>query len=257
MSRTVLLVAALVSGCASAAPAPPADFPTAADVPVGEVRLVPLADGVWAHVATQRLESGAVYPSNGLVVRDGDGAWLVDTAWGDEATAALLEAVEGGLGLPVRGAVSTHFHDDRVAGAAVLRARGVPVYATALTRRLAEAEGNQVPAETLAGLEAPGSAVRLGPLEVLYPGGGHTRDNVVVYVPGARVLHGGCAVHEAGRSSAGNVADADLEAWPGSLRRVRDRYPGVRVVVPGHGRPGGPELLDESIRISEAAQLDG
>ena len=36
-----------------------------------EVRLYQIADGVWSHIATQSFD-GAVYPSNGLIVRDGD-----------------------------------------------------------------------------------------------------------------------------------------------------------------------------------------
>lgn len=257
MARLAALAALLaVAGCATAPPVAElaARHPTANDVPVGEVRLAELRPGVWVHVSTQRLADGTAYPSNGLVVRDGDGVWLVDTAWGEAATAALLDAVATEVGLPVRGAVATHFHDDRVEGADVLRQRGVPVYASPLTRMLATAEGNAVPSDSLAGFDVPGAAARLGPLEVFYAGGGHTRDNVVVYVPGAAVLHGGCAVHEASRTSAGNVADADLDAWPTTLRRVKARYPDAEVVVPGHGLPGGPALLDTSIRLVESAR---
>ncbi len=249
------LLLATLAGCASAPPAPDA-HPTPDDVAPGEIALRQIRPDVWVHVSTETLSNGAAYPSNGLVVRDGDGVWLVDTAWGEDATAALLDAVEAEIGLPVRGAVATHFHDDRVAGADVLRQRGVPVYASSLTRRRAAAEGNAVPSDSLAGLTVPGTAVRLGPLEVLYPGGGHTPDNLVVYVPAARVLHGGCAVHERARTHAGNVADAALRAWPGSLRLVLRRYPAAEVVVPGHGPPGGRELLDHSIAIVEAAQPD-
>lgn len=255
MPRLGALLALLVAGCASAPPAAPPAYPTAADVAPGEIALHGLAPGVWTHVSTFELEGGLVYPSNGLVVRDGDGVWLVDTAWGEAATEALLAAVEAEIGLPVRGAVSTHFHDDRVEGADVLRAHGVPVYASSMTQRLAAAEGNAVPSDSLPGLTAPGATVRLGPFEVLYPGGGHTRDNVVVYVPGARVLAGGCAVHEARRTTPGNTADADLASWPDALRLVRERFPDARVVVPGHGLPGGREMLDHSISLVEAAHL--
>ena len=53
------------------------------EIPVGEVRLYQIADGVWSHIATQSFD-GAVYPSNGLIVRDGDELLLIDTAWGCE-----------------------------------------------------------------------------------------------------------------------------------------------------------------------------
>ena len=206
---------------------------------------------MWVHVSTQDV-GGTVYPSNGLVVRDGDGLLLVDTAWGTESTVALLAAIETEIGLPVRRALSTHFHDDRVGGADALREAGVTTFAAPLTRRLAEAEENEVPARALDHLSEPGDAVRLGPVEVFYPGAGHSPDNLVVYVPEARVLFGGCAVHEASRQSAGNVADADLGAWPVSVRRVRERYPEAEVVVPGHGVPGGPDLLDHTVALVRA-----
>jgi metallo-beta-lactamase class B VIM len=249
-----IFIVLLLAGCATAPARPDVSVghPTAAAVPLGEVRLRQIRPGVWIHVSTWQFDDGMVYPSNGLVVRDGGGLLLVDPAWGAEATASLLEVIEAKIGLPVRRAVVTHFHDDRVAGADVLASRGIEVYGTPLTRRLAAAEGNVVPADSLAGLVTPGSAVRVGPVEVLYPGAGHAPDNLVVYVPETAVLFGGCAVHEASRKTAGNVADADLAEWPVSLRRVQDRYPEAEIVVPGHGVPGGPKLLDRSIEIIEA-----
>ncbi len=259
MARYALLLAVL-AGCATAptrsgAPAPASDvaaeYPTADEIPPGEVRLRQISDGVWAHVATHEV-GGVLYPSNGLVVRDGDGLLLVETAWGGENTTALLTAIEAEIGLPVRRSVSTHFHDDRVEGVDVLRAAGVETYATPLTRRLAEAEGNEVPDLVLDGLAEPGSAVQFGPVEVFYPGAGHASDNLVVYVPEAHVLLGGCAVFEASRQVPGYVGDADLAAWPESIRRVRARYPEAKIVLPGHGVPGGLELLDHTIAVLES-----
>jgi metallo-beta-lactamase class B VIM len=225
--------------------------PSVDEIPLGEVRLREIRDGVWVHVATQAFDGG-VYPSNGLVVRDGDGLLLVDPAWGGENTAELLSAIEAEIGLPVHRAISTHFHDDRVAGVDTLTAAGVTTFGTPLTRRLAAAEVNEVPARVLNGLAEPGDAIRIGPVEVFYPGPGHTRDNLVVYVPEVRVLFGGCAVHEAARTTAGNIADADLETWPTAIRRVQSRYPEAKIVVPGHGIPGGPELLDHTITVVKA-----
>ena len=113
---------------------PSGEYPTVNEIPVGEVRLYQIADGVWSHIATQSFD-GAVYPSNGLIVRDGDELLLIDTAWGAKNTAALLAEIEKQIGLPVTRAVSTHFHDDRVGGVDVLRA-AVATYASPSTRRL-------------------------------------------------------------------------------------------------------------------------
>jgi len=219
------------------------------EVPPGQVHLRQIHPDVWIHVSTKRFSNNSVFPMNGMIVRDGKGLLLVDTAWGEAATEALLAAVEREIGLPVRRAVVTHFHDDRLSGTRILEDRGVEVFCTELTRELATAEENATPSSTLADLNAPGSAVAIGPIEAFYPGPGHARDNIVVYVPGARILFGGCAVHEMARRGPGNIADADLDAWPTSLRMVKGRYPDAKVVIPGHGIPGGIELLDHSIAV--------
>lgn len=255
----IAVLALALAGCASAFTQPgPSDpeiaaaHPSADEIPPGEARLLKVRDGVWVHVAMQDIGNGLVYPSNGLVVQDGEGLLLVDTAWGGENTAALLAVIESEIGLPVHRAVSTHFHDDRVAGVDTLRGAGIQTYATPLTRRLAESEGNEVPDHVIDGLAEPGNAVRFGPVEILYPGAGHSVDNLIVYVSEARVLFGGCAVHEAARESPGNVADADLNAWVMSISRVQARYPEAQLVIPGHGIPGGPELLSHTIAVVEA-----
>nr|WP_063865203.1 subclass B1 metallo-beta-lactamase VIM-9 [Pseudomonas aeruginosa]AAS13760.1 VIM-9 [Pseudomonas aeruginosa] len=227
------------------------EYPTVSEIPVGEVRLYQIADGVWSHIATQSFD-GAVYPSNGLIVRDGDELLLIDTAWGAKNTAALLAEIEKQIGLPVTRAVSTHFHDDRVGGVDVLRAAGVATYASPSIRRLAEVEGNEIPTHSLEGLSSSGDAVRFGPVELFYPGAAHSTDNLVVYVPSASVLYGGCAIYELSRTSAGNVADADLAEWPTSIERIQQHYPEAQFVIPGHGLPGGLDLLKHTTNVVKA-----
>ena len=250
----LIFLAFFLTGCASALSRSDASLghPTAADIAPGDVRLRQIHAHVWVHVSTWQFDDGTVFPANGLIVRDGDGLFVVDSAWGEQATAALFSAIEIEIGLPVRAAIVTHFHDDRVSGVRVIESRGVTAYGTPLTRELATAEGNAVPSTPLWGLADAGSVVSVGPVEVFYPGAGHSLDNLVVYVPEAAVLFGGCAVHESAREVAGNVRDADLRSWPAAIRRVQERYPEAKIVVPGHGVPGGPDLLDHTIAVVEA-----
>ena len=79
--------------------------------------------------------------------------------------------------------------------------------------------------------------MRFGPVELFYPGAAHSTDNLVVYVPSANVLYGGCAVHELSSTSAGNAGRADLAEWPTSVERIQKHYPEAEVVIPGHGLP--------------------
>ncbi len=112
--------------------------------------------------------------------------------------------------------------------------------------RLAKAIGNPVPDhsfETQLRLNA-------GALETLtlFPGQGHTTDNVVTYVPAAQTLFGGCLIKATGAGK-GNLADANVEAWAASVENVKARFPEIRKVIPGHGNTGGPELLDYTVRL--------
>ena len=207
-----------------------------------DLEVIPLADGVWRHRSWRLLESGMRFPSNGLMVRDGNALVLVDTAWGDTLTEALLTWADTALAWPVREAIGTHAHDDRVGGAAVLARRGIPLHVSPAThRRLSVADAAY--AQSIPGLHAPGEWVRIGGLEVFAMGPAHAPDNVAVWIARSRVLFGGCAVRAEASTTLGDLADADTLRWADALFRLQQRYGRARIVVPGHGEPGGAALL--------------
>lgn len=45
--------------------------------------------------------------------------------------------------------------------------------------------------------------------------------------------------------------EANLEVWLNSIRTIRRRYVKVEIVVPGHGEPGGSELLGQPLVLLE------
>jgi len=92
------------------------------------VNLQKIAEGVWVHSSAYRFPGAALVPSNGLVVEDGDALILVDTAWGELATLALLAKIESEIGKPVKKLIVTHHHYDRLAGVDILEARGAEVF---------------------------------------------------------------------------------------------------------------------------------
>lgn len=230
----LLILGLLMAGCQSHNSHSPSTNPG--------LQVEELEPGVWMHTSYNTFD-GVLYPSNGLIVREGDHLVLLDSAWGADATEELLVWIDEEIGLPVARALSTHFHDDRTGGVGVLEAAGIQVWSHPMTQTLSAAEGNPVPPNALAGLEEPGSTVRFGTLEVLYPGGGHARDNIMVWLPEQKILYGGCAVRELATDHLGNTADADLAYWPRAIRHAQHHYPDAETVIPGHGEPGGPELL--------------
>lgn len=200
-----------------------------------------LAPGVWRHVSWQTLDSGLRYPSNGLLIEEEDQVLLIDTAWGERSTEALLKWSERNLGRPVSAVFSTHWHDDRLGGAAVLQTMGVPFYAHPLTVSAAKARRLPEP-QAIEDLQ-PGQAATWFGLEIFYPGPGHTADNTMVWVPQAKLLVGGCAVRSEQAGGMGNTGDAVLSEWSASLERAKERYPHAERVLPGHGDLGNLSLL--------------
>ena len=86
-------------------------------------------------------------------------------------------------------------------------------------------------------------------IEVFYPGPGHSVDNVVVYFKKRRILFGGCLVKPLSSRNLGNLADANVDEWPASIKRVQEKYPQCRIVIPGHGDYGDIKLLQHTIDL--------
>lgn len=79
-------------------------------------------------------------------------------------------------------------------------------------------------------------------------GEGHTVDNVVGYFTKEDVLFGGCLVKEIDASK-GYLGDANVDEWSATVERVKQAYPRVKIVVPGHGQCGDRRLLDYTIGL--------
>jgi metallo-beta-lactamase class B len=166
---------------------------------------------------------------------------LIDSPATDAQTARVLTWADETLRRPVRHLVVTHWHADRMGGIGAARARAVATHAFSRTRALAREKGLAVPEHEL----GPAEEVTLSgvALATWYPGHGHTVDNIVVWLPEDGLLVGGCFVKAAAAQTLGNVAEIDPVRWALGIAAIRARYPSARVVVPGHGAEGGPELL--------------
>lgn len=220
-----------------------------ADYPVSFAKI---AEGVWVHTTNYSLPGQSPISSNGLVVVDGEDVVLVDGAWGELATVALMEAVKSEVGKPVTKMVVTHHHPDKISGVDAAERVGVQVYTHPDTPALAARSGFAVPNTSVAALKEPKSRAKIGGIEVTYPGPAHAPDNLVVYVPEAGVLYGGCAVRGAETTTLGNLESADLSAWPETLRFIKAVYKDAKIVVPGHGKGGDISLPDHTLKLLAA-----
>ena len=86
-----------------------------------------------------------------------------------------------------------------------------------------------------------------------FPGVGHSVDNLLVFLPKRGLLFGGCMLLAAEANKPGNVADGDQAAWLKSLRGLKTD--GIKLVVPGHGEPGGIGLVSHTIEVLSAPAM--
>jgi glyoxylase-like metal-dependent hydrolase (beta-lactamase superfamily II) len=249
--RILACLACLLAGGLASAPSSVAAPARGAEPSPGREWVTPdlvvreLQPGVWLHRSWGRDATGERTPSNGLVVRDDAGLVIIDTPWGNAPSEALLDWIARELNEPVLGVIITHSHDDRMGGARVMREHAIPLLAAPRTVEIAATRSVENLPTALAGLDE-GKAVPVGALEVFNPGPAHSPDNVVVWLPAQRLLFGGCVVKSADATSLGFTGDANLARWPEALRRVKQRYRDAVTVVPGHGDPGGKNLLDRT-----------
>lgn len=212
-----------------------------------------LVPGVWLHTSTKLIPPWGRIPTTGLVVEHGEGSILVDTAWDDGQTEVVVRWARDTLGKPLRAAVFTHAHADKMGGVGALEAAGVVTWAAPDSNALAPGRG-LVPARRALHFDAEGVSREIPPLVVFDPGGGHTSDNIVVGLPTRGVLFGGCMIRPPGAQDLGNTRDADLAHWDAAVVATGRRFPEARHVVPSHGPPGDRGLLGATIRLVRAAR---
>lgn len=212
------------------------------------VELSKLNDKLWVHTTYENI-GGYKTPSNGLLIITSKGLVLVDTPWNNEQTEELLEFAETTLKKEFTLAIITHAHQDRIGGIDTLLAEGIEVRSIDLTMEEAEKNGFAKPTSLL----DDDAKLKVGDIEIetYYPGEGHSRDNITVWLPKYKVLFGGCLVKSMD-SNLGSITDANLDEWPNSMKHVLDRYSDAEVVIPGHGQWGSLDLVKHTLELLDA-----
>ncbi|MFY0762263.1 subclass B1 metallo-beta-lactamase [Metabacillus dongyingensis] len=221
--------------------------PTQITNPDKTIVLTKLNDKVWTHTSYNEW-NGTTYDHNGLIVSTSKGLVLIDTAWGnDQKTEELLKMIKKHLKKKVVLALITHAHDDSISGIRALLNQGIDVRSTLLTAKLAKEYGYPSPKPTLD--VKPVMKVGDTVIEAFYPGEGHSKDNITVWLPQYKLLFGGCLIKSLDAKDLGNLSDANVEQWDNSVNKVIENYPHVETVVPGHGTWGDKSLLFHTIDL--------
>jgi metallo-beta-lactamase class B len=206
-----------------------------------------LAEGVWLHTTYFDIAGLKHVPANGLIVIDGKDALMIDLPWTDEQTGVLFDWVARERKAAVRKVVPTHSHTDCAGGLAEAHRRGADSFALEKTAEILKQTNKPVPKNWFTErMSLSCGDIRV---ELAFLGGGHTVDNIVAWIPARKILFGGCLVKAQNAANLGNTEEADLTNYPATLEKVKQRYSEAKIVVPGHGEPGGLDLIDHTIYL--------
>ncbi|MCF7805090.1 MAG: subclass B1 metallo-beta-lactamase [Candidatus Marinimicrobia bacterium] len=217
-----------------------------------DVQLVHLRDSVFVHVTYHSNDEFGRFPSNGLLVISNGEAVMVDTPMDIDKTRIIVEYLEDSLDVQVTEFIAGHYHADCIGGLEFLQNRGVESIANTMTVDICRARGLPVPSRVFT--DSLTFHFNGDPIECWYFGGGHSRDNITVWLPEQRILFGGCLIRAAGARGLGNTAEAVVDEWDATVDRILDVYRDIRFVIPGHGDYGGTELLNHTIDLVRTAK---
>lgn len=211
------------------------------------ITVMQLTDNLYLYTATEQIGEWGLVPSNGMIAADGETAYMLDTPMSETSTRQIVEWVREALGAKITGFIANHWHGDCMGGLHYLHSAGTVSYASDKTIAECNARGIEAPQQAFADtLTLYAGSVEM---QLFYPGGAHARDNIVVWFPAENILFAGCMVKDLEAESLGNTEDASLEEWPGTMQTLLDKYPSDAVVIPGHGAPGGTELIRHTITL--------
>lgn len=213
---------------------------------VPKLKITPLADDFYIYTTYKDFD-GTVFPSNSMYVVSDKGVILIDTPWNESEFQPLLDSIYKRHNKQVIFCIATHFHDDRTAGFGYYKKKGIPTYSSKLTYDLCQKNGN-VQAEHYFEKD---TVFNIGnkKFETYYAGAGHTQDNIVIWFGKQKILYGGCLIKSIENESLGNIADADLNAWEGTMRKLIKKYPKPRYVIPGHFGWGSSKALQHTLNL--------
>lgn len=207
-----------------------------------------LSPGVYEHISFLKTDDFGIVPCNGMIVKDGDEVIIFDTTIDDASSEELINWISETLHCKITAVVATHFHVDCLGGLQAFHQHEIPSYASAQTIELAKKNKFNIPENSIGNT----FTFRIGTKEVhtRYFGKGHTSDNIVAYFPDEHTLFGGCLIKER-KAGKGYLGDADTKEWPATVQQIKQAFPDVKTVIPGHGKTGNKNLLDYTIRLFE------
>jgi metallo-beta-lactamase class B len=181
-----------------------------------------------------------------MIVRNSNEVIVFNTPTKNKSAKELIDFLKGKLHCKIIAVIPTHFHEDCLGGLEAFHSEKITSFGNNSTIELTKANNTIGPQKGF----TDSLKLRLGNTYAIvkYFGEGHTKDNVVGYFPSEKILFGGCLIKEL-KATKGYLGDANLSEWSNTVEKVKQEYPHVNIVIPGHGKIGGISLLDYTIKL--------
>ena len=213
-----------------------------------DIEVIKINDNAYVHVSYAEVSGWGRVASNGLIYLNNGEAALFDTPMTDSLTKDLMDWISSKLKAKVTLFVPNHWHRDCIGGLAYLNSLRIESYANEITGEIAKSKNLPIPAHGF----RDSLALSLGDKKIFceFLGAAHALDNIVIWLPSEKILFAGCMAKEVGSKNLGNTADADLTAYPETIKKVLNKYRNAEIVIPGHGEFGGIEILKNTLELS-------
>ena len=207
-----------------------------------------ISQNCFIHVSVTNSPQFGRFWSNGVIFINNGKAALFDTPSDTILTKQLINMIEDSLKCKVVLFAPNHWHEDCIGGLSLINKMGVKSYSSRRTKEISLK--HDLP--TTSNVFGDSLEIKLDDksIKLYYFGPAHTLDNIVVYIPSDNVLFPGCMIKETRSATLGNTVDGDKVEYPKTIKKVKDRFPSVNVVVPGHGTPRGVELIQHTYNLS-------
>lgn len=212
-----------------------------------DIQIIQIQDSIYVHVSWTDSKKFGRYPSNGLIIIKKGEAILIDTPVNNEDTEILVNYIEKKMQVKVAKLIIGHFHDDCLGGLKYIKNRKIESIANILTYEKCKELNLPLPSNTF----KDSYKFDLNGEKIIcrFFGGGHTFDNITVWIADKKILFGGCLIKSLNSKTLGNLKDSRVDEWIDTIKKIKESYKGIKIIIPGHGKFGGPELLTHTISL--------
>jgi metallo-beta-lactamase class B len=209
-----------------------------------DIELIKISDNAYVHVSYANLPDYGRIGENGLILIDKKQAFLFDSPWTDAQTEKLFSWLKDSMDVKITGFIPNHWHVDCMGGLKFIQEQNIESYANQMTIEIAKTKGLPVPKHGF----KDSLQLHLGDKLICcyYLGAAHSLDNIAVWIPSGQILFAGCMVKSIDSKNLGNTADGDVIAYPQTINRLMTKFPMAKIVIPGHGKFGGTDLIEHT-----------